>query len=66
MQYENRTPPEGINISERSPLREFIRLSLSALVVVVAVAIFLNFSGSLLGGLLPLSQLIHWNCICSQ
>jgi predicted Zn-dependent protease len=53
MRYENRTPPEGINTSVRSPLREFVRLSLFALVVLMAVGIFLNFSGSLLGGLLP-------------
>jgi len=53
MHYENRNPPEGINTSSHSPVREFLRLSLSALVVLLAVAIFLNFSGSLLGGLLP-------------
>ncbi len=53
MHYENRNPPEGINTSDHSPVREFLRLSLSALVVLIAVGIFLNFSGSLLGGLLP-------------
>lgn len=53
MRYENRNPPEGINTSDHSPLREFLRLSLSALVVLIAVGIFLNFSGSLLGRLLP-------------
>ena len=46
-------PPEGINTSNHSPFREFLRLSLSALVVLIAVAIFLNFTGSILGGLLP-------------
>lgn len=53
MRYENRTPPEGINTSSHSPLREFVRLSLSALVVLVAVGVLLNFTGGLLGGLLP-------------
>lgn len=53
MRYENRMPPEGINTSDHSPLREFLRLSLSALVVLITVAIFLNFTGSILGGLLP-------------
>lgn len=53
MRYENRNPPEGINTSEHRPVREFLRLSLSALVVLVAVAVLLNFTGGLLGGLLP-------------
>ena len=53
MRYENRIPPEGINTSDHSPFREFLRLSLSALMVLIAVAIFLNFTGSILGGLLP-------------
>lgn len=53
MHYENRNPPEGINTSEHQPLREFFRLTLSALVVLVAVGVLLNFTGGLLGQLLP-------------
>jgi len=53
MRYENRNPPEGINTSEHRPVREFLRLSLSALVVLVVIAVLLNFTGGLLGGLLP-------------
>lgn len=53
MRFENRTPPEGINTSEHRPLREFLKLSLAALLLILAVGVLLNFTGGLLGGLLP-------------
>ena len=53
MRYENRNPPEGINTSEHRPVREFLRLSLFALIALVVVGALLNFTGSVIGGLLP-------------
>jgi predicted Zn-dependent protease len=53
MRFENRTPPEGINTSEHRPLREFLKLSLAALLLISVVGVLLIFTGGLLGGLLP-------------
>lgn len=53
MRYENRNPPEGINTSEHKPVREFLRLTVFALIAIAVLGVMLNYTGSLLGGLLP-------------
>lgn len=53
MKYQNRIPPEGINTPGRHPLKEFLRLSLFAVLALVSVALLLNYGGSRLGGLVP-------------
>lgn len=55
MQYENRTPEEGINTPNRHPLREFLRLGVIALLALLALFLLLNVAGSRLGGLIPFS-----------
>ena len=53
MQYEDRTPDEGANTPGRHPLREFIRLSVMALIAVVVLGISLRVAGAKLGGIIP-------------
>jgi len=53
MRYEDRLPEEGINISERNPLKEFLRLSVWAIVAVVALGFLLSYAGGSLSGLVP-------------
>ncbi len=53
MQYQDRTPPDGINTPGRHPLREFLRLSLMAILAVVALGFLLNSAGGTLAGLIP-------------
>jgi len=53
MKYEDRLPPEGTNVSEKSPLREFVRLSLMAVVAVIALGLLLNYAGGSLSGMVP-------------
>lgn len=53
MQYEDRIPPDGINTPNRHPLRDFFKLSLMALIAVVAFGFLLNTAGGTLGGFVP-------------
>lgn len=53
MQYQNRIPPEGINTPGRHPLKEFLRLSVFAILALVSVGLLLNYSGGTLAGYIP-------------
>lgn len=53
MQYEDRTPDDRVNIPGRHPFREFLRLSLMAIVAVVVLGFLFNIMGGKLGGLIP-------------
>ncbi len=53
MQYEDRTPDDRINVPGRHPFREFLRLSLMAVVVVIVLGFLLSILGGKLGGLIP-------------
>lgn len=53
MEYQNRLPPEGINTPGRHPLKEFLRLSLFAILALVSVGLLLNYAGGHLGGIIP-------------
>ena len=53
MQYEDRTPDEGVNTPGRHPLREFIKLSVMALIAVIVLGILFRVAGAKLGGLIP-------------
>lgn len=55
MRYENRQPPEGINTSREPPLKQFAKLLISALVLVVLLVVVLQFSGSWLARKVPFS-----------
>lgn len=46
MQYENRQPKEGINVTHEHPLKLFFKLAIAALVIVVLLVIFLQVSGA--------------------
>ncbi len=53
MQYEDRTPDDRVNIPGRHPFREFLRLSIMAVVVVIVLGFLLSILGGKLGGLIP-------------
>ena len=53
MQFENRQPPEGINVTPVHPLVQFIKLLLGAALFIVLVVIFLQFTGSWLAKRIP-------------
>lgn len=53
MQYQDRTPDEGVNTPGRHPLREFAKLSAMALLAVIVLGIFFRVAGAKLGGLIP-------------
>jgi len=53
MQYENRQPEEGINVSNEHPLKLFIQLGVGALILVVALVVFLQVSGSFVAKRIP-------------
>lgn len=55
MRYENRQPPEGINTSQVHPLRQFLQLAVSALVLVVVLVVFLQYAGSFMARRVPFS-----------
>jgi len=55
MRYENRQPPEGINTSQVHPLRQFLQLAISALVLVVVLVVFLQYAGSFMARRVPFS-----------
>lgn len=53
MQYEDRTPDDQVNIPGRHPFREFLRLSLMAVVSVAVLGFLFSVLGGKLGGLIP-------------
>lgn len=53
MQYEDRTPDDSVNTPGRHPLKEFVRLSIMTVIVVVMLGLLASFAGSRLGGLIP-------------
>lgn len=53
MRYEDRTPDNEVNTPGRHPLREFLRLSVMAVVAVVVLSFLFSAAGGKLGGLLP-------------
>lgn len=53
MHYENRQPPEGINVTAEHPLRHFARLVVAALVLLVLIVVTLQFAGSFLAKRIP-------------
>lgn len=53
MHYEDRIPPDGINTPNRHPLRDFLKLSVMALIAIVAFGFLLNTAGGTLGGFIP-------------
>lgn len=54
MQYENRQPIEGVNVSKEHPLKTFLKFAVSAAILVVALVIVLQFFGGALARLIPL------------
>lgn len=55
MRYENRQPPEGINVTGEHPLRQFLRLVVAALVLLVIVVVTLQFVGAFAAKRVPFS-----------
>ena len=53
MRYENRQPPEGINITDEHPLKRFARLAVAALVLLVLVVAAMQFLGGRVAKLVP-------------
>ena len=53
MDYENRQPPEGINITREHPLRSFLRLTVAALLLLGVIVVVLQFSGAWLAKRVP-------------
>lgn len=53
MEYQNRQPPEGINTPGRHPFKEFLRLSVFAIIALVSIGLLLNYAGGQLGGIVP-------------
>lgn len=53
MQYENRLPPEGINISRVHPLKQFAQLLVAALILIVVLFFILQASGAFLAKRIP-------------
>ncbi|MBX2838261.1 MAG: hypothetical protein KTR35_15485, partial [Gammaproteobacteria bacterium] len=55
MQYENRQPTEGVNVSKEHPLKRFGQLLLSAAVLVVMLVVVFQFLGGAIARMVPLS-----------
>lgn len=53
VRYENRQPPEGINVSSEHPLRTFAKLAVAAVLLVVAVVAVLQFAGGFAAKRIP-------------
>jgi len=53
VRYENRQSPEGINVSKVNPLTQFLKLLVSAAILVVLLVVVLNFFGSTLAKRIP-------------
>jgi predicted Zn-dependent protease len=55
MEYHNKLPPEGINITRVHPLKQFLQFAIGALVLVVVLVVILQISGSFLAKRIPFS-----------
>jgi len=55
MEYQNRLPPEGINVSRVNPLKQFVQLAIGGLILVVILVVILQLTGSLLAKRIPFS-----------
>ena len=55
MKYENRQPTEGINVSKESPVKQFIVLSIGALIIVGVLFLAFTFLGGWLARFVPFS-----------
>lgn len=55
MQYENRQPVEGINVTRVNPLVQFAQLAIGALVLIVIMVFLLQVSGAWLAKRVPFS-----------
>lgn len=55
MEYQNRQPKEGINITQVHPLKQFAQLAIGALVLVVMLVVVLQFTGAALAKYIPFS-----------
>ena len=53
MQYENRQPDEGINVSRVHPLRQFAQMAVGAIVLIVLIVAFLQLTGGWLAKKVP-------------
>ena len=53
MQYEDRRPDDRVNAPDRHPLKEFAKLSVMAVIAVIALGLLLSVAGGRLAGLLP-------------
>ncbi len=53
MEYENRQPEEGINVSKHNPLKLFLQLAFGSLVLVALVVFALQMSGAWLAKRIP-------------
>lgn len=51
--YRNRLPPEGINITDEHPLKEFSSLLIASLLIVITLVTVLSFASTLLTPLIP-------------
>lgn len=54
MEYENRQPAEGINVTNEHPLKKFFTLLVGAAVLIVLLVVVLQFVGGSLAKLVPL------------
>lgn len=55
MDYQNRQPREGINVTNVHPLKQFMQLAIGALVLVVMLVVVLQFTGAALAKHIPFS-----------
>jgi len=53
MQYENRQPPEGINVSKVNPFTQFLKLLIGAVVLIVIIVVVLQFTGGFIAKRIP-------------
>jgi len=53
MRYENRQPPEGINVTQVNPVVQFLKLMLGATLCVVLIVVLLQFFGGALARQIP-------------
>ena len=51
--YENRQPPEGINVSREHPLATFAKLAVAALALVVGLVLLVQFAGGFAAKRIP-------------
>lgn len=55
VEYQNRQPPEGINVTKEHPLKQFLRLVIAAVVLFVVLITVLQFTGSWVAKRIPFS-----------